>query len=159
MAKADSERVRHIEELVRRLEDLPGESREIAQSLMEAVLELHGAGLERMMDLVFQAGDVGEATIRRFAGDDLVSNLLVLHDLHPDDIETRVQHALGKMHGDAELLGVFEGIVRVRLTAGGCGVRESVEAAIRGAVPDAAEIVISESMAPSGFVPLAALMV
>jgi hypothetical protein len=159
MAKANSERVRRIEELVRRLEDLPGESREIAQSLMEAVLELHGAGLERMMDLVFQAGDVGEATIRRFAGDDLVSNLLVLHDLHPDDIETRVQHALGKMHGDAELLGVFEGIVRVRLTAGGRGVRESVEAAIREAVPDAAEIVISESMAPSGFVPLAALMV
>jgi hypothetical protein len=159
MATADSERVRRIEELVRRLEDLPGESREIAQSLMEAVLELHGAGLERMMDLVFEAGDAGEATIRRFAGDDLVSSLLVLHDLHPDDIETRVQHALGKMQGNAELLGVVEGIVRVRLTASGCGVRESVEAAIREAVPDAAEIVISESMAPSGFVPLAALMV
>ena len=51
----------------------------------------------------------------------------MLHGLHPDDIETRVQQALGKMHGNAELIGVFEGVVRVRLTGSGCGLE-----AIRG---------------------------
>ncbi|MDQ6679274.1 MAG: hypothetical protein M3Z09_18480, partial [Acidobacteriota bacterium] len=149
MATVDEERVRRIEALVRRLEEIPDpESRATAHSLMEAILELHGAGLERMMDIVFDTGESGKIAIRRFAGDGLVASLLVLHGLHPDDLETRVQHALGKMHGNAELMGAFEGTVRVRLTASGCGLKESVEAAVREAAPDAVAVVIEE-MAPS----------
>jgi hypothetical protein len=158
MANSDTERVRRIEDLVRRLDEIPGESRVIAQSLMEAILELHGAGLERMIDIAYTMGDAGEAMVRRFAADDLVSSLLILHNLHPDDIETRVLHVLGKMHGNAELIGVFDGTVRLRLTGSGCGLKESLEAAVREAVPDATEIVIEEGGARSGFVPLAALM-
>jgi len=158
MAKADEERVRRIEDLVRRLDLIPDhESRDTARALMEAILELHGAGLERMLEIVFDTGDSGKAAIRRFAGDGLVASLLVLHGLHPDDIETRVQHALGKMHGNAELLGIFEGVVRVRLTGSGCGLKESVEAAVREAVPDAADILIEDSAPSNGFVPLTSL--
>jgi hypothetical protein len=158
MAKADEDRVRRIEDLVRRLDRLPDpECRNTAHALMEAILELHGAGIERMMDIVFESGDQGKAAIRRFANDDLVASLLLLHDLHPDEMETRVQHALGKTIGGAELLGVFEGVVRVRLTGGGCGVRDSVEAAIRDAAPDAAGIVIENAPASSDFVPLASV--
>jgi hypothetical protein len=158
MAQADEERVRRIEDLVRRLEEIPDpESRNTAHALMEAILELHGAGLERMMEIVFDTGDSGKAAIRHFAGDGLVASLLVLHGLHPDDMETRVQQALGKMHGNAELMGVFEGIVRVRVTGNGRGLKESVEAAVREAVPDAAEIVIEESAPSGGFVPLSSL--
>jgi NifU-like domain len=158
MAQADEERVRRIEDLVRRLEEIPDpESRNTAHALMEAILELHGAGLERMMEIVFDTGDSGKAAIRRFAGDGLVASLLVLHGLHPDDMETRVQQALGKMHGNAELMGVFEGVVRVRVTGNGRGLKESVEAAVREAVPDAAEIVIEESAPSGGFVPLSSL--
>lgn len=160
MATVDEERVRRIEDLVRRLENIPDrESRENAQALMEAILELHGAGLERMMEIVFDTGESGKAAIRRFAGDGLVSSLLVLHGLHPDDIETRVHQALGKMHGEAELIGVFDGIVRVRLTGSGCGLGAAVEAAIRDAAPDAAEVVITESVPTNGFVPLSALAI
>ncbi len=158
MATADEDRVRRIEDLVRRLELIPDPaSRETAHSLMEAILELHGAGLERMMDITFEAGDTGKATIRRFAGDGLVSSLLLLHDLHPDDLETRVHHALGKTHGSAELLGVFEGAVRVRLTAAGCGLKETVESAIREAAPDAVEITVEDSLPANGFVSLDSL--
>lgn len=158
MAKLDDERIRRIEELVRRLDDIPDKaSRDSAQALMEAILELHGAGLERMMDIVFDAGDSGKAAIRKFAGDGLVASLLVLHGLHPDDLETRVVHALAKVHGSAELLGVFEGVVRVRLTGSGCGLKESVQAALWDAAPDAAEIVIEEPAPVSGFVPLASI--
>jgi len=121
---------------------------------MEAVLELHGAALERMMDIVYESGEAGKIVIRRMGGDGLVSSLLILHGLHPDDMETRVQHALGKMHGNAELLGIFEGIIRVRLTGSGCGLRESVEVALRDAIPDAEKIVIEESLPSDGFVPL-----
>jgi hypothetical protein len=158
MAKLDEDRVRRIEGLVRRLADIPDrESRETAHALMEAILELHGAGLERLLEIVFDAGESGQAVIRRFAGDSLVASLLVLHGLHPDSIDTRVQHALGKMHGKAELLGVFESAVRVRLLGNAPGLKESVEAALWEAVPDAAEIVIEEAVPVSSFVPLAAL--
>lgn len=142
----DEELVRRIEELVRRMEEFPDrECRETARSLMEAILELHGAGLERIMDIVFETGDSGKATIRRVANDPLVASILVLHGLHPDDMETRVQQALGKAHGKAEFVGVFEGVVRVRLTGSGCGLKESIETALREAVPDAAEIVVEEA--------------
>lgn len=157
MAQVDEDRIRRIEDLVRRMEAIPDrESRETALALMESILELHGAGLERMLDIVFETGDSGKAAIRRLAGDTLVSSLLILHGLHPDDVETRVQHALGKTHGKAELLGVFEGAVRVRLTGSGCGLRESIEAAIREAAPDAVSITIEES-GPADFVPLGSL--
>jgi hypothetical protein len=158
MAKADEELSRRIEALVQKLECLPDqESRNTAHALMEAILELHGAGLERMMDIVFDSGESGKSVIRQFAGDGLVASLLVLHGLHPDDIETRVLHALGKTHGNAELIGVFEGVVRVRLTAAGCGVKDSVETAIRQAVPDAAEIIVEESAPLNNFIPLTSL--
>ncbi len=158
MSKVDEDRVRRIEDLVRRLDEMPDrESRNTAHALMEAILELHGAGLNRMMEIVFDSGDPGKAMIRRLAGDGLVASLLVLHGLHPDDMETRVVHALGKMHGSVELMGVFEGVVRVRLTGSGCGLKESVEAAVREAVPDATDVLIEQSTGHDDFVPLTAL--
>jgi hypothetical protein len=158
MATADQELARRIEALVVRVgEILDAESREAAQELMAAILELHGSGLDRMMEMTFAAGEPGQALIRRFAGDGLVSSLLLLHDLHPDDLGTRVQHALGRWHGSAELVNEFEGTVRVRLSGVGCGLKEAVEAAIREAAPDAAEIVIEEGLPPAVFVPLSAL--
>jgi hypothetical protein len=158
MAKVDEESLRRIEELVRRLGNIPDrESRENAHELMEAIMHFHGAGLERMLDITFEAGESGKAMIRRFAGDSLVSSLLVLHNLHPDDLETRVQQTLGKLHGKAELLGVFDGVVRVRLIGNAHGLRELVEATLWEALPDASEITIEDGLPVNGFVPLAAL--
>jgi hypothetical protein len=157
MATADEERAKRIEELVRQVEQIPDpESRECAQKAMEAILELHGAGLERMMELVLEGGASGEAAIRRFTNDSLVSSLLILHDLHPDDVETRIAEALRRMRANAELVGVFEGTVRVRLSGEGCGLKETVEAAIRAIAPEVTEVFI-DVRPPQGFVPLAAL--
>jgi hypothetical protein len=158
-AHVDEERMRRIEGLVRRLEQIAdSESREIAEQLMQAVLDLHGVGLEKMMDLVLESGTSGEAIIRRFANDGLVSSLLVLHGLHPDDLETRVRQVLSKVPGHAELVSVLDGVVHVRLSAGGCGSgesdEESVKAILREAVPDIADIVVRPTGAMNGFVPL-----
>jgi hypothetical protein len=158
MAIAGEPLVTRIEELVRRVDSIPDrESRETAQSLMSAILEYHGAALERMMEIVFDTGESGKAAIRRLAGDDLVASLLLLHGLHPDDIETRVQRALGKMHGTAELLGVFEATVRIRLLASGCGFKESVEQAVREAAPDATNIIVEDAAPLNNFVPLTSI--
>jgi hypothetical protein len=157
MRSAAEERVAQIGGLVARMEAIPdADSRAAAHALMEAILELHGAGLERMLDMVLDSGEAGKAAVRRFAGDSLVSGLLALHDLHPDSTEARAERAIAKMSGSAELVSVFDGVVRVRLTGSACGLRESVEAALQEAVPDAKEIAIEEAAAP-GFVPVASL--
>lgn len=160
MGKASDGLFRRIDELVHQLDEMPDQkNRETARALMGAILELQGAGLERMMDIVFETGDAGKAAIRKFAADELISSLLLLHDLHPDDLETRVQRALSKARANAELVSVFEGTVRLRLTGSGCGLRDSVEALVRDAAPDLAELVIDEAIqAPSNdFVPIASL--
>lgn len=159
MQTAEEEQVRRIEDLVKRVEEIGDlQSRETALALMESILTLHGTGLDRIMDILFEAGEPGKSMIRRLAGDKLVASLLILHDLHPDDIETRVHHVLSKLHGNAELMGVFDGVVRVRLTGSGCGLKQSVESAIRDAVPDAGEIVIEESAPLNSFIPLSSLV-
>jgi hypothetical protein len=163
MAKVDEERIRRIDELVRRIEQISDrDTRETAHQLMESILELHGAGLDRMMEIVSDSGDAGQAIIQHLANDALVSSLLLLHGLHPDDLETRVYRAIARLNGDisnghAELVGAYEGVVRIRVMGGGCGFRQSVEQTIREAAPDATEVVIEERAQPNGFVPLAAL--
>src|SRR6516225_8015160 len=106
MAKVDEDEIRRIDELVRRIEQIPDrEVRETATELIQSILTLHGAGLDRILELSAAAGEPGCALIRRFANDPLVSNLLVLHDLHPEDLETRVRQALAKQSIHAELVG------------------------------------------------------
>ena len=55
------------------------------EELLQCVLSLYGAGLERVLETV------GPEQVRRLADDELVGNLLVLGGLHPDDVDTRVQ--------------------------------------------------------------------
>jgi len=93
-----------IEELVHRAESVEDPSlRSIAVDLLEAVLSFHAAGLDRIMEIAASSGPAGEAIIDRIAADDLVSSVLLLHGLHPDDLETRLNHAVEKMVPDVWL--------------------------------------------------------
>lgn len=116
------------------------------EELVRAVLTLHGAGLGQLLNLL------GEPQVRQLAGDDLVAGLLLLHDLHPDDVATRIQHALddvrpylGSHAGGIDYLGIDEdGVVHLRLqgSCDGCPgstatVRLTVENAVLDAAPEA----------------------
>ena len=85
------------------------------------------------------------------ADDELVGSLLVLHDLHPDDVTVRVQAALDKVRpylgshaGGVTFTGVDEqGVVHLRLegSCDGCPssamtVQNAIEDAILAAAPD-----------------------
>lgn len=122
---------------------------ERVQELLSCVMALYGAGLERTVDLLLESGHRDLA--RRLADDEIVGNLLVLHDLHPDDVRTRVDDALervrpylGSHAGGVELRGVDdEGIVHLRLhgSCDGCPssaltVASAIEDAILQAAPD-----------------------
>src|SRR5688572_16324169 len=63
-----------------------------AEDLVRALVELYGAGLERVAEIVTEAG--AAEVLGRMVGDPLVSELLVLHDLHPLSTAERVRDAL-----------------------------------------------------------------
>src|SRR5215212_1071989 len=68
------------------------------EELIQTLLELHGVGLARMLELIWDEGETGERIIQqRLPQDDLVSSLLLLHDLHPFHLEDRVQQGLDKV--------------------------------------------------------------
>src|SRR3712207_5749974 len=88
------------------------------------LLDLYGEGLARMMEVIAQ-GQESEKTFEAFAGDELLSHLLLLHGLHPLDIETRVVRALEEVRpylqshgGKAGVLGVEGGVARPRMGGG-----------------------------------------
>jgi Fe-S cluster biogenesis protein NfuA len=149
-------RTERIEELVHILEG--GEDARlhaVALELMQSVMELHGVGLQKMLELVAQSPE-GDRLVEEFVEDDLISSLLLLHELHPDDLETRVLHALERVRpdlqsqgADAELLGVEDGVIRVRVlltSGGGCHapkpeeLKSSIEDVLYQAAPDALDI-------------------
>jgi len=152
-------RSERIEELVSRVENCGDlATRAVAKELLQTVLELHGIALERILDAVAELPQ-GDAALVTIAGDDLVSGVLSLHDIHPVDVEIRVQAALEttrpylKSHGgDVELSAIEDGVVHVRLQ-GSCGscsgstetLKNAVEAAVYGAAPEVTAVV-PESM-------------
>jgi Fe-S cluster biogenesis protein NfuA len=142
--------------------------RTVAVELMQSVMELHSAGLERMMEVIFEAGVPGSEIIERFAGDELASGLLLLYDLHPLTMETRIAQAVEGVRpflqshgGNVELLDVKEGLVRLRLT-GSCRscpsstetLKLAIEKAIYEAAPDVTAIIAEapESAPANGLV-------
>ncbi len=132
-----AERVTEVEELLGGIEDDPR-----ALAAVQGVVELYGEALRRVGEL----GGISQGLV----ADELLSHLLLLHDLHPVDVETRVARALeevrpylGSHGGGVELLGVEDGIARLRLsgTCDGCAssaatLKHSVEEAVLRAAPE-----------------------
>jgi Fe-S cluster biogenesis protein NfuA/nitrite reductase/ring-hydroxylating ferredoxin subunit len=146
-------------------------ARERAEQLVREVTDLYGAVLERMMD-VASAADPGLAD--RFAADDLVASLLLVHGLHPYNVQRRVSDALdsvrpylGSHGGDVSLLGVDDGVVRLQFQ-GSCKTCPSssvtlelaVEDAVRAAAPEISsiEVVAAEKDSTPGIIPAESLM-
>lgn len=127
--------------------------RERAEQLVREVAGLYGAALRRMITL---SGDA--PTVERYAADDLVASLLLVHGLHPHDVHRRVTDALDRVRpylgshgGDVELIGVGDdGVVRLRLT-GSCKscpsssvtLELAVEDAVRAAAPEVTGIEVA----------------
>src|SRR5262249_45079396 len=90
--------MRRIEALVRSLETCgDAVARECARELVRTVLDLHAAGLAKLLELAARVGDSGSDLVERFARDPLVSSLLLLHGLHPVPVERRVADALERV--------------------------------------------------------------
>jgi Fe-S cluster biogenesis protein NfuA/nitrite reductase/ring-hydroxylating ferredoxin subunit len=147
-------------------------ARERAEELVRLVADLYGAGLERLLDLVHEHGQLTDEVLDALAGDDLVAGLLLVHGLHPYDVHTRIEHALtgvrpylGSHGGDVQLIGVTDdGVVRLRMlgSCDGCPsssvtLKLAVQGAIEAAAPEVTAIEVEEPAATGPVIPVAAL--
>jgi len=91
-------RAARIESLIQEVATFPDpHAREATDELLQALLDMYGEGLARVLDITEEKGAVGRTLIESFVSDDLLSSLFLLHGRHPIDIETRLTHALDEV--------------------------------------------------------------
>jgi Fe-S cluster biogenesis protein NfuA/nitrite reductase/ring-hydroxylating ferredoxin subunit len=138
----------HIQQLLGRIEALPYRgARELMQELMETVLGFYGVGLSRVLSVVSEANANGHDAYRAIIQDDVIKGLLLIHDLHPLDLETRLREALDQVRpylkshgGNVELVSLENQIAKLRLdgTCKSCASSSvTLELAIRQAIEQA----------------------
>ena len=144
------ERAARMETLLGEIETLADPNARVrAAEIVQLLLELYGEGLARVMEVIAES-DERERLFEALAEDELVSHLLLLHGLHPLDVETRVVRALEEVRpylqshgGNVELLGIEGGVARVRMqgSCDGCPssavtLKLAIEEAVQKAAPD-----------------------
>jgi Fe-S cluster biogenesis protein NfuA/nitrite reductase/ring-hydroxylating ferredoxin subunit len=141
--------VARVEELTAQLEAIGDPfARSCAEELAGALMGLYGEGLERIFEAIAEEGPSLDGLRDRLTADGVVASLMLIHDLYPVDLDTRVQEALDSVRpymeshgGNVELLGIEDGIAKLRLegSCNGCPASAStMELAIEQALQDAA---------------------
>ena len=151
-----------IEELLASLRSRGGAAADTAEELVRLLIGMYGDGLAAIMAALAQEGEPGRAIIDRLTADPLVEGLLLLHGLHPLDVDARIQRALdqvrpylGSHAGGVQYLGVTGGVARLRLEGSchGCPsstvtVRLAIEGAVQDAAPEVTEVAVEGMTAP-----------
>ena len=160
------ERVGRIEALLEEIETFKEpDARAKTAEIVQALLELYGEGLARIVESV---GGLGSQDLKdALLDDELITHLLFLHGLHPVDVETRVMGALDEVRpyleshgGNVQLLGIEDGVARLKMEGSceGCPsstmtLKLAIEEAIQKAAPDLegieAEGVVEEPPTPA----------
>jgi hypothetical protein len=156
---AVQELLEDIEELLSRLEQMPGPTAEAGLDAVAALSQLYGEALARVVDAV-AAAEVGQPlTVTALSCDELVGHLLLLHGLHPASVQQRVTRALEEVRfqlgGGVELIGIEEAVARVGVTISGCAsssdeLLSAVADAVLAAAPELARVepVVMKPVAP-----------
>jgi hypothetical protein len=166
------ERIQRIGALVKRLDSIPDPSlHAAAKELIQSVMDLHGAAVERTLEIV-AGSEEGTATIDSLGDDPLVGSLLLLYGVHPLDFETRVLRAIAKLQsllrgygGKANLVSSNEGELCIQVHGIGSAsaakaARAAIEEEIYTFAPDLASLEIRglEQFAAGDFVPIEKLI-
>jgi Fe-S cluster biogenesis protein NfuA/nitrite reductase/ring-hydroxylating ferredoxin subunit len=120
--------------------------RGMVDELVASIIELYGEGLTRIVRELAEQAE--EALLLRLAGDGVVGSLMLIHDLYPVPLETRVEDALASVRpymeshgGDVQLLRLEDGVAYLKLVGHchGCPASAAtLELAIKEALDEAA---------------------
>ena len=152
-----------IEEILSLLRSGDARAAAAAEELVGLLVGLYGDGLGHIMAAVGDAGPAGTDLLAKLSADPLVESLLLLHDLHPLDVDARIQRALdqvrpylGSHAGGVEYIGVSDGVARLRLEGSchGCPsstvtVRLAIEDAVKNAAPEVTEVAVEGMTEPA----------
>jgi Fe-S cluster biogenesis protein NfuA len=164
------QRSEQIEQLVARANALENdEARTTALELLQSMMDLHGAAITRIVEVLSDAGEAGRSALAKLGSDPLICGLMVLYDVHPVRMPERVAAAIEKVRpqlrkhgGSVELLGINDGVVQIEIHASGHGchsspdaLKQQVEQAILEAAPETGQIIVHGDAASSGgFIPI-----
>lgn len=126
------------------------------RELVAALLALHGEALAELLE------HLETDALSEIAREPKLSSVLLLHGLHPDGVQTRIERALEKVRpqleahrGDVEVLEVGETRLRLRLkgTCNGCPssastFRNLLENAVFELAPEIESIEVEGMVAP-----------
>ena len=140
-----------VQELQDRLDSVGDPAtRKVADELVSEVVQMYGAGLERIIERMLAGGEAGEQIAVALTDDQYLATLLLIHDLHPVPLEARVQEALDSVRpymeshgGNVELLSLDNGIARIHLrgscsdcSASAMTLELAIKQALEQAAPD-----------------------
>jgi Fe-S cluster biogenesis protein NfuA/nitrite reductase/ring-hydroxylating ferredoxin subunit len=145
------ELLERVQELQDRLDSIGDTAtQKIAEELVSAVVQMYGAGLERILERLLAGGEAGEQIAVSLTDDPFLATLLLIHDLHPVPLEVRVQEALDSVRpymeshgGNVELLSLENGVARIHLrgscsdcSASAVTLELAIKQALEQAAPD-----------------------
>jgi len=137
----------HIQQLLEEIDSLPDQNaKKITQECVREILSFYGHGLERILKIISNGnGSAAKDIYNNLIEDSFVSGLLLIHELHPLDLRTRLHLALDKVKpyidshgGSVEIVSLENGIAKIKLS-GSCktcpsssstlelGIRQSIE--------------------------------
>jgi Fe-S cluster biogenesis protein NfuA len=159
-------RLAHLDEVLAGVENIPGPAGELALDAVASLAAVYGEALARVVGHAAGAPEVTAA----LTGDELVGHLLVLHDVHPEPVASRVSRAIERLRpavrhrgGEIELVGIERGVAEIALTFGGCGsaaqeVLSAVRESLLAVAPELSDVrrqpPPGEASGDSAFVPL-----
>jgi hypothetical protein len=135
-----------IEELLAELRTQAGPAAaDAAEELVSCLVRLYGTGLARIMRLTRDDSRLQA----RLVTDPVVESLLLIHDLHPLDVGTRIRRALGRLGVGAELLSIDEaGVATIRLASSAKAELADIERAVADAAPETTGVMLAPPEAP-----------
>lgn len=141
--------------LVEEIEDYPdAEVREKTLDVIQIILSLHGETLHRILKTLDELPQK-EQILSRLLADEVIRSILIIHNLMPEDLQTRIAGAVETMRPflvvqgcDIKFLGIEDGAARMRLMRKGENaptlsvLKAEIENALAEAAPDLQGVII-----------------
>ncbi len=163
-AEALNRQSQRIQQLIEEIDSMPDAyARGMMQECVQEILSFYGHGLKKMLSIIARGkNDAAKNIYNDLIEDSFVTGLLLIHDLHPLDLKTRLYAALEKVKpymdshgGSVEIVSVADGIAKLKLSGSckGCPSSAStlelgIKQAIEEHCPDLLELEVEGITAP-----------